>query len=101
MRFLANITFFFGLFCSVLVTGCIMNPAGMRAINLVPKPYTEVPTDNKSAVVTFYREDKFAGAGTSFYIRDKNGKSIGGMIAGSYFSVRLAPGVHTFTTVTA
>ena len=85
----------------VLEAGCIMNPAGTRKIYLMPKPYSEMPADSKNAVVTFYRKNVFAGAGTSFYVRDKNGRTIGGMITNAYFSLKLPPGIHTFTVVTA
>jgi hypothetical protein len=60
-------------------------------------PVQELIPDQNTAVVTFYRPAAFVGSLRTYSIRE-NSQNVGSLKNGTYFSIRVTPGSHTYTS---
>jgi len=81
----------------IVLVGCAQMPTYKETI-VHEGPVPEMAPDQKTAVVTFYRPSSFLGSAIPFFVQE-NGKNIGTLGSGTYFSFRTSPGRHTYTAI--
>jgi hypothetical protein len=82
---------------SVLALALLAGCASSSSTAFVhPGPFPEMAPEEGLALVTFYRPNDFGGSLISFYVQE-NGRNVGVLKNGTYFSARTTPGRHTYT----
>lgn len=84
-------------FIMLSITGCASMPKKSDYTLLETAP--QIEANEQSALIYFFREKSFIGAGVSYYVNE-NGERIGVIRNGSYFVLNAPTGQHTYSAET-